>query len=205
MNLWLLGVTVASETDWRFGVDVCVCLVAQSCPALCNPIDCSPPGSSVHRIFQSRILEWVVMASSRGSSRPRDRTHVSCISCISRWVLYHWATQEAQDWHVHITVLKMDNKQGPGIPDHLTYLLRNLYAGQEATVRTTHGTMDWFKIVKEVHQGCILSPCYLTPMQNTSCEMPGWMKHKLESGLHVEISMTSDMQMIPHLWQKVKN
>ena len=46
-----------------------------------------------------------------------------------------------------------------GIPDHLTYLLRNLYAGQEATVRTRHGTMDWFQIVKGVHQGCILSPC----------------------------------------------
>ena len=46
-----------------------------------------------------------------------------------------------------------------GIPDHLTYLLRNLYVCQEATLRTIHGTMDWFKIWKEVHQGCILSPC----------------------------------------------
>ena len=46
-----------------------------------------------------------------------------------------------------------------GIPDHLTCLLRNLYAGQEATVRTGHGTTDWFQIGKEVHQGCILSPC----------------------------------------------
>ena len=46
-----------------------------------------------------------------------------------------------------------------GIPDYLTYLLRNLYAGQEATVRTRHGTMDWFKIGKGVRQGCILSPC----------------------------------------------
>ena len=46
-----------------------------------------------------------------------------------------------------------------GIPDHLTCLLRNLYAGQEATVRTKHGTTDWFKIGKGVHQGCILSPC----------------------------------------------
>ena len=49
--------------------------------------------------------------------------------------------------------------QGMGIPDHITYLLRNLCAGQEATVRTRHGTMDWFKIGKGVHQGCILSPC----------------------------------------------
>ena len=55
-----------------------------------------------------------------------------------------------------------------GIPDHLTCLLRNLYAGQEATVRTGHGTTDWFQIGKEVHQGCILVPCLLTSVQSTS-------------------------------------
>ena len=55
-----------------------------------------------------------------------------------------------------------------GIPDHLTCLLRNLYAGQEATVRTGHGTTDWFQIGKGVCQGCILSPCLLTYMQTTS-------------------------------------
>ena len=67
-----------------------------------------------------------------------------------------------------------------GIPDHLTYLLRNLYAGQKATVRTGHGTTDWFQIGKGVRQGCILSPSYLTYIQSTSCKMPGWMKHRLE-------------------------
>ena len=82
-----------------------------------------------------------------------------------------------------------------GIPDHLTCLLRNLYAHQEATVRTRHGTTDWFQIGKGVCQGCILSPCYLTYTQSTSCEMPGWMKHKLESRLLGEISLTSDTQM----------
>jgi len=55
-----------------------------------------------------------------------------------------------------------------GIPDHLTCLLRNLYVGQEATVRTRHGTTDWFQIGKGVHQGCILHPAYLTYMQSTS-------------------------------------
>ena len=55
-----------------------------------------------------------------------------------------------------------------GIPDHLTCLLRTLYAGQEATVRTGHGTTDWFQIGKGVRQGCILSPCYLTSVQSTS-------------------------------------
>ena len=71
------------------------------------------------------------------------------------------------------------------IPDHLTYLLRNLYAGQEATVRTEHGTADWFQIGKGVRQGCIVSP-YLFNLY-ASCEMPGWMKHKLESRLLGEI------------------
>ena len=54
----------------------------QSCPTLCDPMDCSPPGSSVHRILQARILEWVAMSFSRGSSWPRARTHISCVSCI---------------------------------------------------------------------------------------------------------------------------
>ena len=65
------------------------CVRAQSCPTLCNPEDCSPPGSSVHGISQVRILEWVAIPLSRGSSQPRDRTWVSWISCLGRWVLYH--------------------------------------------------------------------------------------------------------------------
>ena len=60
-----------------------------------------------------------------------------------------------------------------GIPDHLIYLLRNLYAGQEATVRTGHGKTNWFKIGEGVCQACILSPAYLTSIQSTSCDMPG--------------------------------
>ena len=60
----------------------------QSCPTLCSPLGCSLPGSSVHGILQARILEWVAMPSSRGSSRPRDRTRVSCSSYTGRRVLY---------------------------------------------------------------------------------------------------------------------
>ena len=67
------------------------------------------------------------------------------------------------------------------IPDHFTHLLRNLYAGQEAIVRTEYGTTDWFKIEKGVRQGCILSPTYLTYMQSTLYEILSWMNHKLES------------------------
>ena len=83
-----------------------------------------------------------------------------------------------------------------GIPDHVTCLLRSLYIGKEATDRTKHGSMSWFKIGKEVHQGCILSP-YLTYMHNTACEMLGWINHKLESSLPGEMSITSDMQIPP--------
>ena len=90
--------------------------------------------------------------------------------------------------------------------EYQTCLLRNLRfpAGQEATLRTGHGTTDWFQIGKGIHQGCILSPAYLTYMQSTSWETLGWKKHKLESRLPGEISITSDMQITPPLWQKVK-
>ena len=67
------------------------CSVAQLCLTLCKPMNCSPPGSSAHGIFQARILEQVAISYSRGSFQPRDQTHVSCVSCIGRWILYHRA------------------------------------------------------------------------------------------------------------------
>ena len=92
-----------------------------------------------------------------------------------------------------------------GIPDHLTCLLRNLYAGQEATVRTGHGTTDWFQIVKGVRQGCTLSPCLFNfyaeyIMRNAGLE-------EAQAGIKIarrNLSITSDMQMTPPLWQKVR-
>ena len=89
-----------------------------------------------------------------------------------------------------------------GITDHLTCLLRNLYAGQEAAVRTGHG-IDWFQIGKGVHQCCILSPCLFNLyaehiMRNAGLEAQAGIK------IAREISITSDMQMTPPLWQKVK-
>ena len=93
-------------------VCVCIhsycCLVAQLFPTLCDPMDCSPPASSVHGISQVRILKWVAISFSRGSSQLRDWTPVSC---IGRQILYHWATREAHTYlytqtcmcvHVHI-------------------------------------------------------------------------------------------------------
>ena len=91
-----------------------------------------------------------------------------------------------------------------GITDHLTCLLRNLYAGQEATVRTGHGTTDWFQIRKGVQQGCILSPCLLNFYAEYIMRNAGLEEAQLESRLLGEISITSDMQMTPPLGQKVK-
>ena len=80
-----------------------------------------------------------------------------------------------------------------GIPDYLNCLLKNLYAGQEATVRSGHKKTDWFQIWKVVCQGIYCHFDYLTDMQRTSCKILGWIKHKLESRLLKEISITSDM------------
>ena len=91
-----------------------------------------------------------------------------------------------------------------GILDYLTNLLRNLYAGQETTVRTRQGTMDWFMTGKEYVNVVYCHPADLTYMQNTSCEMLGWMKLKLETRLKGEITITSDVQMTPPLRQKGK-
>ena len=126
------------------------------------------------------------LPTSTGSSKKQESSRNTSISALlttpkplTMWITTNWKILQEM-----------------GIPDHLTCLLRNLYTGQEATVRTGHGTTDWFQIGEGVRQGCILSPC-LTYMQSTSCEMPGWLKHKLESRLPGEISITSDMQMTP--------
>ena len=91
-----------------------------------------------------------------------------------------------------------------GIPDLLTCLLRNLYAGQEATVRTGHGTTDWFQIGKGVHQGCILSPWLFNLYAEYIKRNAGLDEAQAGIRLLGEISITSDMQMIPPLWQKAK-
>ena len=94
------GVGTSSNTDdqrvkktWK------KVIVNQSCPTLYNSMDCSLPGSSVHEISQARILEWFAISFSRGSSLPRDWTHVSC---IGRQILYHWAIKEAPCVNYHV-------------------------------------------------------------------------------------------------------
>ena len=94
-----LLLTVGSEDqDCRLfaaSIILCIaCVCTQSCPIFCNPVDCSPPGSSVRGILQARILEWVAISHSRGSSRPRGRTHISRASCTGRRILYPCACCE---------------------------------------------------------------------------------------------------------------
>ena len=97
-----------------------------------------------------------------------------------------------------------------GIPDHLTCLLRNLYAGQEVTVRTGYGTTDWFQIGKGVRQGCVgcvgcvLLPCLFNFYEEYIMRNAGLEEAQAGIRLPGEISITSDMQMTPPLWQKVK-
>ena len=101
----------------------------------------------------------------------------------------------------HIKLWKI--LQEMGIPDHLICLLRNRYAGQEATVRTGHGTTDWVQIGKGVCQGCILSLCLFSLYAEYTMRNTGL--NEAHAGIKIaEIPVTSDMQMTPPLWQKAK-
>ena len=92
-----------TQTESRMvTVNYCWSDITQSCPTLCNPIDCSLPGSSDHGIFQARVLEWVAISFSGGSSQPRDRTQVFCIA--SR-LFTIWATREAQTWTPSLRII----------------------------------------------------------------------------------------------------
>ena len=132
-------------------------------------MDCGPPGPSFHGIFQARVLEWAAIAFSANIcwiiKKAREFQENVCF-CITDYT-------KAFDCVYHNKLWKILKEMG--IPDHLTCLLRNLYAGQEATVRTGHGTTDWFQIGKGVRQGYILSPCLFNLyaeyiMRNTGLE-----------------------------------
>ena len=172
------------------------------------------PSKVMLKILQARLLKYVhhklpdVQAGFRKGWQTKDQIANIC-----------WIIEKAREFEKNIYFCFIDyakafdcvdhNKlckilKEMGISDHLTCLLRNLYADQEAAVRTGHGTTDWFQIGKGVQQGCILSPCLFNLYAEYIMRNAGWMKHKLESRLPGEISITSDMEMTPPLWQKVK-
>jgi len=163
------------------------------------------------KILQARLLQYVnhelpdVQAGFRKGRRTRDQ-----IANIS------WIIEKAREFqkNIHFCFIDyakafdcVDHKQWKilqemGILDHLMCLLRNLYAGQQATVRTGRGTTDWFQIGKGIRQAYILSSCSLNLYTEYIMRNAGLKKHKLESRLPGEISITSDTQMIPSLCRK---
>ena len=98
----------------------------------------------------------------------------------------------------------MENSERDGNTRPPDLLLEKLYAGQEATVRTGHGTTDWFQIGKAVHQGCVLSPCLFNLYAEYIMRNAGLDEAQAGIKIAGEISITSDVQMTPPLWQKVK-
>ena len=136
-------------------------------------------------------IKWPTFTGSSKNQESSRKTSISALLTMPKpltvWITINWKILKEM-----------------GIPDHLTCLLRNLYARQEATVRTGHGTTDWFQIGKGVHQGCILSPCLFNLYAEYIMRNAGVEGAQLESRLPGEISITSDMQMTPPLWQKVK-
>ena len=167
------------------------------------------------KILQTRLQQYVnrelpdVQAGFRKGRGARDQIANIC-----------WIIKKAREFQKNIYFCFIDYAKAVdcvdhnklwkiltemGVTDHLTYLLWNLYAGQEATVRTGHGKTDWFQIGKGLHQAVYCHPAYLTFMQSTSWEMLGWRKHKLESGLPGEISISSDTTLMAESEEEVKS
>ena len=150
--------------------------VAQLCLTLCDPRDYISSVQFSHSVV-SDFWGPHELQHARAPKLPKPLTVWITINCGKFW----------KRW------------------EYQTCLLRNLYAGQEAIVRTGHGITDWFQIGKGVHQGCILSPCLFNLYAKYIMRNAGLNEeHKLESRLLGEISITSDMQMTPYFWQIAK-
>ena len=166
------------------------------------------------KILQSKLQQYVncelpdVQAGFRKGRGTRDQ-----IANI-RWIIERAGDFQKSIYFCFIGYAKafdcVDHKKlwkilkETGIPDHLICLLRNLYAGQEATFRTGHGTTDWFQIGKGVRQGCILSPCLYNFYAEYITRNAGLDETQAGIKIAGRISITSDTQMTPPLWQKVK-
>ena len=134
----------------------------------------------------------IKLPTSIGSSKKQENSRKTSASLTTLKLSTVWVTTT------------MDILEEMGIPEHLTCLLKNLHADQEATVRTGHGTMDWFQTGTGVHQGCILSPCLFNLYAECIMLNAGLDEAELESRLPGEVSITSRMQITPLLWQKAK-
>ena len=202
--------------DWKRSVFIPISKKgnAKECSNYCTIALISHASNVMLKILQARFQQYVnqeLPDVQAGFRKGRGTRHQ--IANI------HWIIKKATEFQKNIYFCSIEYTKAfdcvdhhklwkilkeMGILDHLTCLFRNLYAGQEATVRTRHGTTDWFPIGKGVSQGCILSPCLFNLYAEYIMRNVGWMKQKLESRLPGEISISSAMQMTAALWQKVK-
>ena len=136
----------------------------------------------------------IKLPTSAGSSKKQDSFKKNIYFCFIDYAKSFDCVDHNKLWKI---------LKDMRIPDHLTCLLKNVYAGQEATVRTGHGTTDWFQIGKEVSQGCIFN-CLFNLYAEYIIRNDGLDEAQAGIRLPGEISITSNMQMTPPLWQKVK-
>ena len=132
-------------------------------------------------------INWIIAKARKFQKKTYTSVLLTTSKPLTVWITTNWKIL-----------------QELGITAHLTCLLRNLYAGQEAIVRNVHGITDWFQIGKGVRQGCILSSCLFNLYAEYIRWNAGLDEAQVESRLPGKISITSDMQMTPPLWQKVK-
>ena len=182
---------------------------------LCTIVLISHTSKVMLKILQARLQQYVncELPDVQAGFRKSRGTRVQ-ISNI------HWIIEKAREFQKNIYFCFIDyakafdcvdhNKlwkilKEMGKPDHVTCLLRNLYAGQEATARTDNGTTDWSQDRKGAQQGCILSPCLFNLHVEYIMRNAGLDKAQAGIKISGEISITSDLQMTPHLRKKVKN
>ena len=173
--------TVYNRLSWS---TYCCYLVTKSCPTLWDPMDCNPPASSVHGIFLAKILEWVVMSSSRGSIRPRDGIHVSC---IGMQILYHWAIGEA---HHHLSGFHKRSIPGEGQDNPLQYSCLETPHGQRSlagylqSIGSQRVRHDWAQqMIHSLNFPHVIFVCKLFPFYRVkaSYSIPVKKKEKLKT------------------------
>ena len=158
---------------------------------LCNTMDCSPPGSSVRGIFQARILEWVAISSSRGSSQPRDQTWVSCVSCIGSWILplshlqdymwyllvNWWVSVVSTFWFLEIALLWIFAQELLG--GHKFSFLLGLCVGVELLGHTITLWLNFWGCAKLFSKAGFLSALYEVSSFSVSLPVCHWVWWKL--------------------------
>ena len=171
-------------TTWKPLTVCAVCLVAQSCPTLHNPMDCSPPGSSIHGDSPGKNTEMGCLALLQGIF-PTQGLNSGLL--IAGWFFTVWTTRD----HNKLWKILREWEYQTTLPVSWETCMWVKKQQLEPYVEQWTGA----KLEKE-YEAVYCHPTYLTSKQSTSCEMLGWMNHKLESRLPGEISTTLDMQML---------